>query len=416
MSAAIAMLVILGAWLLLLGAFVRRLHADWREPVLAVPVLIIESDDWGPGPSADAERLRQLADLLRALPDAHGSFPLITLGVVLAVPGPGAEEQRGDLPRYVRRTLAEPEFAPVREAMLAGRDAGVFALQLHGMEHFWPPAVVSAARRDAAARAFLCGRQGVPRHESLPPHLQARWIDAAQLPSAALDRDAVERAVAEEMACFARIFGEQPRVAVPVTFTWTTDVESAWARRGVKVVVTPGTRNIGRDGNGRLVGDGSILRNADRAASGVVHVVRDIYFEPALGHAAERALLDMRAHHRLGRPALLEMHRFNFTGDPAQAERSLAELRHLVQGARAAMPGLRFMSTEGLADALLARDPALVDWRLAARVRAFVMRAATHSRIRKLAWMSGIALVAAVAFAISSALLSAPAPVRRAPG
>lgn len=404
-SALLVAALIAGAWLLLLGAFGRRLAADWREPVLAAPVLIVESDDWGPGPLSDADRLQKLLALLQSFRDRFGGQPVLTLGVVLAVPRGGAAERESTSPHYAPHLLDEAPFEPLRRAMLAGRDAGVFALQLHGLEHFWPPALCKAARQDASARAFLDGRHGEPRHETLPSRLQARWIDAAQLPSVVLDRGAVDRAVAEEVACFARAFGAPPRVAVPVTFTWTTDVEAAWASNGIRVVVTPGTRNTGRDAQGRLTGDGSILRNGDMSAVGIVYVVRDIYFEPALGHTAERAIAELRERSRLGRPALLETHRFNFTGEEGKTETSLAELRRLLQGALAALPELRFMSTEALAQGLVARDPALIDRRLAARVRAFVLRASTQDRLRRLAWCSGLALVAAVLLAASTALL-----------
>ena len=358
MNIAIVLLVVLGAWLLLVAAFARRLAADWREPVLTTPVL--------------------------------------TLGVVLAAPG-------GEL-RYVRDGLDSPGFTPIRDAMIAGRDAGVFALQLHSMEHFWPPTLEAAASTNGAARDFLQGTGGVPRHESLPSHLQARWVDVSRLPSAALKRGDVERAAAEETAYFARVFGEPARVAVPVTFTWTMDVEAAWAAHGVGVVVTPGTRNSGRDAAGRLTNDGSLLRNGDRGPGGIVYVVRDVYFEPALGHEAAAVLCAVRERHRLGRPALLEMHRFNFTGDETLTEHALAELRRLLQGALLAAPSLRFMSTEALAEALVARDPSLVDPRLAARARAFILRAATQHRLRKLAWVSGLALIAAAVLAVASAL------------
>jgi hypothetical protein len=404
-------LSLLVVWAAAIGIVVaahrKHLHASWREPVFAAPVLIIESDDWGPGPPPDAERLRRLAAVLAECTDSAGRRSVATLGIVLAVPGAADPDDSG--PVYLPRTLEAPEFAPLRQAMLAGRDAGVFALQLHAMEHFWPPALQTAAAGDAAVRSFLGDRNGVPRHETLPSHLQARWVDASRLPTTPLDRADIDKAVAEETACFARVFGEPARVAVPVTFTWNTDVEAAWAGRGIRVVVTPGTRNVGRDGRGRLVGDGSILRNGDTAACGIVYVVRDIYFEPALGHGAERTLDEIRAHHRLGRPALLETHRFNFTGDAAQAEHAYAELRRLLRGALAAIPALRFMSTEALAQAMIAGDSQLIDWRLAARVRALVLRAATQPRLRKLAWFSGLALVAAAALAVATALLPRPA-------
>jgi hypothetical protein len=412
-AAAAVVAALLGAWLALLAVFWRRLRADWREPVLSTPVLIVESDDWGPGPSDDAVSLQRLRSLLLGYRDGLGNPPVVTLGVLLAAPR--APEPNAE-PVYVPCPLDDPSQASLLQAMRAGAGDGdgVFALQLHAHEHFWPPALQKAARHDPIARAFLRAEPGAARHESLPPALQARWVDAATLPSVALPAAAIEAAVAEEAAAFKRIFGVPARVAVPVTFIWTQQVEQAWARHGIRVVVTPGLRNIGRDAGGRLVSDGAILRNGDAAAGDMRYVVRDVYFEPAHGHTAAETLRQVRERHRLGRPALLEMHRFNFTADPAQAERSLAELGRLLEGAVATIPGLRFMSTESLADALRRRDPALVDARRAARIRAFVLRAATERRLRKLAWATGLAVAAAAALGVATLLLRQPQRARMA--
>lgn len=403
MLALALVVLVLCVWALILAAFARRLIADWREPVLSAPVLIIESDDWGPGPPADATRLQQLAGLLQEFRDVRGHHPVVTLGVVLAVPGPLVDE--GAPLAYIPYTLDRPEFAPLVDAMLAGRNVGVFSLQLHGMEHFWPPAVLKSARQDTDVRAFLSTRKSFPRHESLPAHLQARWVDASQLPSAALSPESIDRAVAEETEAFARVFGEPARVAVPVTFTWTTEVESAWARRGVRVVVSPGSRNVGRDHQGRLIHDGSILRNGAKGPEDLIYVVRDVYFEPGKGHSADAVLAEIVSRHRLGRPALLEMHRSNFIENGARAERSFAELRRLLQLSLEKTPQLRFMSTESLALALTEERSLLVDRRLATRVRVLVLRASAVPRLRKLAWLSGLALPAVLALAFSSFLL-----------
>ena len=42
----------------------RKLVARWRELVLEHPVLIIESDDWGAGPSSPRLRSHRLVDML----------------------------------------------------------------------------------------------------------------------------------------------------------------------------------------------------------------------------------------------------------------------------------------------------------------------------------------------------------------
>ncbi len=55
------------AWLLvnalLLAVYRRELWRLWREPVLRLPILIIESDDWGAGPLAQAVALRKFETL-----------------------------------------------------------------------------------------------------------------------------------------------------------------------------------------------------------------------------------------------------------------------------------------------------------------------------------------------------------------
>ena len=397
-------------WFVGVGALIANYRSEiscwWREPVLAVPVLIVESDDWGPGPPTDGTCLQALLRVLRKHRGADGRPPVVTLGVVLAAPGVGVSAAGNTAPEYSPSMLDDDCYSGILDAMRDGSTAGLFALQLHGREHFWPPALTKAALQDSRARAYLQGDAAMPRHEMLPAHLQSRWIDAARLPSCPLDREAIEGAVADETACFRRVFETPARVAVPVTFVWTTDVEDAWARYGIRVVVTPGSRNIGRDAAGRLVADGSILRNGDPAPGGMCYVVRDVYFEPALGHTAKGSLPEIRERHRLGRPALIEMHRFNFTGSQVEADRALDELDRLLADALTTIPGLRFMSTEALADALRTRDPALVDRRPTARMRTFILRAVTQRRLRKLAWLSGLALPALAVYGVASLLLT----------
>ena len=76
----------------------------------------------------------------------------MTLGVVLATAD--GEKFRGS-GEYHRQTIAEPLYAPLLEAINKGVDAGVFTVQLHGMEHFWPPALMAASQVDESVKAWL---------------------------------------------------------------------------------------------------------------------------------------------------------------------------------------------------------------------------------------------------------------------
>jgi hypothetical protein len=240
-----------------------------------------------------------------------------------------------------------------------------------------------SARGDERVRGWLV-EPGLPCTEALPSALQSRWIDATELPSKRLPKDQAVAAATEEVAVFTSVFGMPPEVAVPSTFVWTPDVESAWARAGVRVLVTPGRRFDGRDARAGLVATQDEYHNGQAGPGELSYVVRDDYFEPSLGHTHSRALDALRAKTRLGRPTLLEIHRLNFVGDESMARRTCDELSRLLESACARFPDIRFMSTAELARQYRDRTD-LVATGLASRIHFLLRRLAASSRLRKLA-------------------------------
>jgi len=387
-------IILIIAWIAVMVGFGwpyrHTVVALWREPVLRYPVLIIESDDWGPGPEFHGLRLERLREVLSAHHDRHGHHPVMTLGVVLALPDTETLRANG-LQHYARLTLGQAQFEGLRSVIDRGIAEGVFALQLHGMEHYWPPALIAAARTNGAVRGWLTG-ESLPNTEGLPSALQSRWIDASQLPSRPIPEGEVRAAVQQEIAAFAQIFGKRPALVVPPTFVWNATVEQAWADAGVVAIVTPGRRYEGRDAEGKLERSGLRLLNGQSSRSGPIYIVRDDYFEPALGHTAQRGLDALENKSRLGRPTLLETHRFNFTGDEAAAEAALAELDNLLTLACSRHPGVRFLSTEELARRLVAADPEWIESGFAARFWAWLWRLRHEPRVWRFAKFSGLAL------------------------
>lgn len=396
-------LLIFFAWVLAAAGLLvvshgRTLVALWREPVLAHPVVIVESDDWGTGPPSDAERLRRIADRLAVIRDVAGHPAVMTLGVVSGEPDGPAILASG-LDRYHRRTLDAPEFAPIVDAIRAGCAAGVFALQRHGLEHCWPSSLLRRAREDATLQGWLA--DPAARSEALPSPLQSRWVDASALPSQPLPKAEIEAAVAEEAALLLRVFGEAPSIAVPNTFVWNDDVERAWAATGVTCIVTPGRRLEGRDAAGGLQPATRRIRNGERTASGAVQVVRDDYFEPIRGHRAELVWQAVAAKARLGRPALLETHRESFIAAPGVAETSLGELERALCGVRERWSDVRFMSTIALARHLA--DPAspLLERATCARIAPWLQRILCEVELQRLLKFSGLRMLVAVALRVS---------------
>lgn len=393
-------------WLFATCALLYLFHRDmlrrlWREPMLARPVLIVESDDWGPGPATDAAMLQRLHHLLAGHRDAESRPAVMTLGVVLGKPD-GAAILADDCQAYYRNTLVEARYAALVDAMRAGCAAGVFALQRHGLEHCWPSSLLKRARQDEVLRRWLA--DPAARSEALPSALQSRWAETSTLPSTPLPAQAVATAAVEEQALFACLFGQAPAVAVPNTFVWDDTVERAWAETGVRCVVTCGRQFEGRAADGGLMPPTRTLRNGERGVDGVCYVVRDAYFEPIRGHRAEQVWQAVAQRTALGRPTLLETHRESFI-DPGSAEAALAELGRALAGVLERHPDVCFINTEQLAAILDDRQHALHARGLAARCTTFLRRLhaeATLSRPLKLCGLYFmLPLVAGLAAAVT---------------
>jgi hypothetical protein len=420
------------AVVLLFAAYARPMRAAWREPVWRTPVLVLESDDWGAGPPEDASALRALAAVLLEQRDSAARPAVATLGLVLAcadavaargapalgytppasggdVPPasgeaspasrplppafpdtpPSLREPPPAPPTYRRVTLEDRRFAPILAAIREGAAQGCFAPQLHGLEHFRPQSVCAAAAADLAVREWLA-RTCAPAAE-LPSPLQSRWTDASVLPSRPLEPAEVRDMAREECALYGRLFGA-PRVVVPPTFVWTAAVEEAWAASGVEVIVTPGRRCTRREADGTPGGVDATMRQGERSPAGPLYVVRNVYFEPALGHRSERLVRGLQDSAHLGRPCLVEMHRFNFIGEPASAQASLDELRRALADARGVRPDVRFLSTAEIGRILAGRDAEWLDASFRGRLASWVARLAELPRFAKLSRISGAAL------------------------
>jgi len=380
------------AWLLvqavLLFVYRHALAAYWREPVLRYPVLVFESDDWGAGPLEQAQTLDALRQILKGHRDQSDHYPVMTLGLILSIADTEAMRAAKESD-YIRISLDHTRFEPVLTALHAGINEGVFAPQLHGMEHYWPPTVIAAAKTDAQVATWL-KTNGIAHSEDLPPRLQSRWIDAASLPSQPLSETEIYAAVVEEIKVYIQIFGTKPVIAVPTTFIWSNVVERAWVTHGVSCIITPGTRYESRDKQGRPSGDGRVILNGERGQGDVMYLVRDNYFEPKLGHRAEKGLDALALQTACGRPTLLETHRFNFLGNPAQSKAAMAELDRLLVEARAYYSELRFLSTQDIVEAIASQDTSLITTTPRARVHAWLARISRMSRFWKLARLTGL--------------------------
>ena len=357
-----------------------ELRAAWVEPMLGTPLLTLESDDWGPPGTTQGQALEALAGVLERYRDGHGRPACMTLGMILAAPRAGVPPQRWSEADAVV-TLADPDYAGLLETL--ARHLGCFKLQLHGWMHCRPQAVARAAAADPELleAALQVAEQG---YQVLPSPLQSRWVDGSSLPAAAVRGEQARReAEAEARFFLERIPGATP-VVVPPTFVWNEDVERGWADAGIKILITPGRRQETRDAAGQPHANGGHLGNGERAAGGLVVLVRDLFFEPVMGHSSEAAVAAVLACWSRGRPALVETHRFNYEGQ--HAAKGVAALDEFLGSLTARVEGVRFVGPEEIADCLKnPRCQAQGRTRLAIWARRLLER----WRLRRTLWLSG---------------------------
>lgn len=379
--------MVLTCWCATFLAFRRPLLAFWREPVFNDPIAIIESDDWGAGPTEQAQALCRLSALLAGFRNKRGERPVMTLGVVLETLDRDATRASGE---YAPCPLGDPRQAANLAALQAGEASGVFSLQLHGQAHYWPDTVMALRESDRQVAAWLA-EPGLGWTESLPAVIQSRWLDGRRLPSQALPSEVSANAASTEAASWRDLFGCAPRVAVPTTFIWSDAVERGWACGGVRVIVTPGKRSEGRGADGTPTDDGRVVVNGERSEYGAMYLVRDIYFEPSLGHVPARLQEGVLDHAVLGRPALIETHRFNFCG-PLAVDTAYDTLSEALEQLLRLLPTVRFMSTAALAEMIERRDPDLLDHSPRRRLAVWARRATRFHPFARWARLVGMML------------------------
>lgn len=400
--------LLLVVWLLAVAVLLLRnrtlLGQLWAEPVLRRPVLIIESDDWGAGPPEQAEALHRLMTILSDYCDRDRRHPVMTLGLVLASANTQAIMANG-LTDYQRLGLDDERYAALRHSITGGVASKVFSVQLHGMEHYWPPALMQSARSDEAVRQWLTTEE-FPQTEQLPSHLQSRWINAAMLPAAPLAVDQITAMVSEEVSTYRGLFANAGMVVVPPTFIWNPLVEQAWAKSGIDVVVTPGHRYEGRDAGGRITASVKRIFNGQRSTEGLIYIVRNDYFEPAQGHTSEQAISALKAKTAAGRPTLLETHRFNFIGEGRKTSAAFHELEQMLVRVVRDFPETAFISTAELAHIYRHNDRFWLVDSVGARIQAFINRCRAEYDLWRSFKLIGLAMVLSVVSLILPARLA----------
>jgi hypothetical protein len=363
--------VLVTLWLLggIAGGFLyrKRFAASWRAPKLRVPVVAIDSDDWGldfrmqqfvPGSdqldAQQAEGVRMVTEMLLAHRDSVGRNPILNAFIVV---------RQADTPAIAN----DPEFRyharPIDQAMpntvaelKRAESEGAFHLTYHARDHrntrLWVDQVRQAVERCRTeakpfdpdiVRSFLTDNPN--RRDRLIGEYFDNLAGYLQPP----DQAEVDADVRDGLAEFERIFGRRPISTVAPRYLWGAEAESAFAAGGIRYL-----HGVDREGGRyRSPHDVAARPFGMRLGHDLIGVTRntDLESDPArnsfpqtrdvLAQAA-RALAD-------GQPVVLSTHSQNFTsGDPAIDCRMADQLDEILSALESMYPNLRYLSADEL--------------------------------------------------------------------
>ena len=318
----------------------------WHEPYIREKVVVIESDDWGPGGDFHADRLLRLVDVLSSYKDSLGRPAVLTADMVLTVPDLKQTMTTPDQP--LKRNTLNRDFPIVHQAFLTAMKNGVFVPQLHGLEHLYGEGLKRLAKKNDARAQNAIQTERWWDWETLDSPLQSHYVDGTSLPTKAHAPDIQQAIVDKATQLFEQCFGFPTASTVAPCYLWVDDTEKAWAEKKIRIIQTAGYRCPGRRENGSYFQDRQEIRTGDRNELGQLYLVRNAMYEPVDGRRENDCIRHIEQAFKQGIPASISTHRYNYTRTEDECEMSLAGLQKILYHCTKKYKDLRFVSSAEL--------------------------------------------------------------------
>lgn len=318
----------------------------WQEPYFAETLILIESDDWGPGGDFHAIRLKTLLAAINQHRDSVNRPAILTADIVLSVP---------DMPKitaandgsYHRKTLES--FPEIYEAMQTGIKDGVFVPQLHGLEHLNGKAFARLSQLNEPRISQAKTTNDWWDWEALDPPLQGHYVDGSSLPTTPIPKTEATETINDATRTFEQLFGCPSASTVAPCYLWNDTIEQKWSQNQISIIQTAGYRCTGRNETGQYYQDKPLIRVGDKNNFGQIYLVRNIMYEPVDGkNTTESAFQEALIAHRQALPLTISTHRYNYTRSEEDFDSSLRGLNHLLQKITTTLPISRFLSSAEL--------------------------------------------------------------------
>ena len=348
-------LLILGFWAICLGglwSWKKSLFtATWREPYFADTLVLIESDDWGPGGDFHAERLYALLSMFARHKDTVSRSAVLTADVVLAVPDVARMSQ--DLSGEYYRCMLDTHFPVIHQALLEGIQHGTLVPQLHGLEHLNGSAFATLCRHDDPRLADTYANQGWWDWENLDSPLQGHYVDGSHLPTTPITELEAEDVVQTATQNFTKLFGHPSLTTVAPCYLWNDNIENQWRTHNIIGVQTAGYRCTGRDQNGNYIQDRPLIRFGNTNQFKQIYLVRNVMYEPVDGRTtASSAYSEAQIAYRQAQPISISTHRYNFTRTEDECRNAISGLDRILTDIRSKLPNVRFLASPELVEFL----------------------------------------------------------------
>ena len=306
------------------------------------------------------EDLEALLDILGSAFDCDGRNPVFTAYALPANPDfQHMREERSYAYETLKQTFERLAADQPRaydgtwKLWQEGMERGLLRPQFHGREHFNIPLLKrKLSRRDPdieenLAVESLAGLRGVPGMPGVGFTQAFGLHDHSEL-------DQQREIIADGLILFEQVFGFASETFAPPGLKLHSSLDKHVQSLGVKSIDKP---FFGR----QPVGKGKLLRSINFLSpprkNQVGKIVRTLSFEPCSGVKRDpvgKALREIEAAFRWGKPAIVSSHRVNYAGhiDPANRGEGLRQLSQLLSGIKKNWPDARFVSIDELVNVM----------------------------------------------------------------
>lgn len=348
----------------------EELLRAWSTIRLSVPVVVIESDDWGwdyvhpngfvaMSPELDARQaqaLDRLADILDRHHDAMGRHPVLSAFVVVGQPD--TEEIVADSSRHYHWRPIGQAMPRLVKALNAAAARGLVSLAYHARDHrecrTWVKVIRQASevrQLDGAAAADAANSFMAEGGPQAHDRLIGEYFNSVDSCLGTESQEDIDGKVSDGIAAFESAFSMKPRSTVAPRHLWNSGAEEAWKKHGILYV-----HGVNHQRGETSDPKPKYLRGTGfRTRGGMVGIKRNVPFElvDSDGQTQTNESVMGRIEQVLsgGEPVVILTHSHNFYScDPQTTEKMVQRFEGLLSAMERRWPNLIYLSADELGE------------------------------------------------------------------